>query len=32
MVGLGGQRRVLRWIEDEFVNRRPGKHLLIDLP
>lgn len=30
MVGFGGQRRVLRWIEDEFVKRRPNKHLLIE--
>ena len=30
MVAFGGQRRVLRWIEDEFVHRRPSKHLLIE--
>jgi len=30
MVAFGGQRRVLRWIEEEFVNRRPSKHLLIE--
>lgn len=30
MVAFGGQRRVLRWIEDEFVKRRPNKHLLIE--
>lgn len=29
MVAFGGQRRVLRWIEEEFVKRRPSKHLLI---
>ncbi|MCV0425201.1 MAG: NUDIX domain-containing protein [Roseibium sp.] len=31
MVAFGGQRRVLRWVEDEFVNREPSKHLLIDV-
>lgn len=30
MVAFGGQRRVLRWIEDEFVKRHPSKHLLIE--
>jgi len=30
MVAFGGQRRVLRWIEDEFVKRNPSKHLLIE--
>lgn len=30
MVPFGGQRRVLRWIEDEFINRSPSKHLLIE--
>ena len=29
-VGFGGQRRVLRWIEDEFVHRSPNRHLSID--
>ena len=29
LVAFGGQRRVLRWIEDEFVNRQPSSHLLI---
>lgn len=29
MVDFGGQRRVLRWIEDEFVTRAPSQHLLI---
>jgi dATP pyrophosphohydrolase len=29
MVAFGGQRRVLNWIEDEFVKRSPSKHLLI---
>ncbi|WP_138935487.1 NUDIX hydrolase [Roseovarius arcticus] len=29
MVAFGGQRRVLSWIEDEFVKRTPSKHLLI---
>ncbi|UWQ29542.1 NUDIX domain-containing protein [Leisingera sp. M527] len=29
MVAFGGQRRVLRWIEDEFVKRPPSRHLLI---
>ncbi|MDP0929528.1 NUDIX domain-containing protein [Paracoccus onubensis] len=31
MVAFGGQRRILRWIEDEFVKRRPSKHLLIGM-
>jgi dATP pyrophosphohydrolase len=30
MVAFGGQRRVLSWIEDEFVKRIPSKHLLIE--
>ena len=30
MVAFGGQRRVLRWIEDEFIKRPPSKHLLIE--
>lgn len=30
MVAFGGQRRVLRWIEQEFIERKPNKHLLID--
>ena len=29
MVAFGGQRRILRWVEDEFINRTPSKHLLI---
>tara|TARA_E500000318_G_scaffold55810_2_gene51860 strand:- start:12 stop:377 length:366 start_codon:yes stop_codon:yes gene_type:complete len=29
MVAFGGQRRVLRWVEDEFVERTPSEHLLI---
>ena len=29
MVTFGGQRRVLRWIEDEFIWRQPSNHLLI---
>lgn len=29
MVPFGGQRRVLRWIEDEFVKRPPSEHLKI---
>lgn len=30
LVAFGGQRRVLRWIEDEFIERTPSKHLLIN--
>ncbi|MFC6639184.1 NUDIX domain-containing protein [Sulfitobacter sp. JBTF-M27] len=30
LVAFGGQRRVLRWIEEEFIERTPSKHLLID--
>lgn len=30
LVAFGGQRRVLRWIEEEFVQRPPSKHLLIE--
>lgn len=30
MVPFGGQRRMLRWIEDEFIKRPPSKHLLIN--
>ena len=30
MVAFGGQRRVLGWIEDEFVKRTQSKHLLIE--
>ena len=29
MVSFGGQRRMLRWIEEEFVGRTPSAHLLI---
>lgn len=32
MVCFGGQRRVLRWIEEEFVRRPPCTHLRIPLP
>lgn len=31
MVEFGGQRRVLRWIEKEFIRRTPNRHLRIDL-
>lgn len=31
LVDFGGQRRCLRWIEDEFVKRAPSRHLIIDL-
>ena len=31
MVAFGGQRRILRWIREEFVQRQPSKHLLIEL-
>ncbi|MGB7287522.1 MAG: NUDIX domain-containing protein [Salaquimonas sp.] len=30
LVSFGGQRRVLGWVEDEFVKRSPSKHLLIE--
>jgi dATP pyrophosphohydrolase len=30
LVAFGGQRRVLRWVEEEFIKRTPSKHLLID--
>jgi dATP pyrophosphohydrolase len=30
MVAFGGQRRVLQWIEDEFIKRTPSRHLRID--
>jgi len=30
MVAFGGQRRVLRWIRDEFVLRKPSHHLRIE--
>lgn len=29
LVSFGGQRRVLRWIEEEFVYRTPSPHLQI---
>lgn len=29
MVDFGGQRRVLRWVEEEFVKRQPSEHLRI---
>jgi dihydroneopterin triphosphate diphosphatase len=31
MVAFGGQRRILRWIEDEFIRRPPSEHLRIRL-
>jgi len=31
MVAFGGQRRVLREIEEAFVRRKPTKHLRIDI-
>ena len=30
LVPFGGQRRVLRWIKEEFIDRCPNRHLLID--
>lgn len=30
VVAFGGQRRVLRWVEDEFVKKNLSKHLLIE--
>lgn len=30
MVAFGGQRRVLRWVEEEFTVRTPSKHLKIN--
>ena len=30
MVAFAGQRRVFRQVEDEFVKRRPNRHLRID--
>jgi len=30
LVAFGGQRRVLRWIKEEFIERIPSKHLLIE--
>lgn len=32
IVAFGGQRRVLRCIEEEFVHRTPSEHLQIPLP
>lgn len=29
LVAYGGQRRVLRWVEDEFIKRTPCEHLQI---
>ena len=29
VVAFGGQRRILRWIEEEFVRRTPSEHLKI---
>ena len=31
MVDFGGQRRCLRWIEDEFVRRTPSPYLKIEI-
>jgi len=31
LVEFGGQRRYLRWIEDEFTHRAPSRHLMISL-
>lgn len=31
MVAFGGQRRILRWIEEEFERRTPSEHLRIDI-
>lgn len=31
LVSFGGQRKMLRWIEEEFVQREPSRHLLIDV-
>lgn len=31
MVAFGGQRRILRWIEEEFIQRQPSQHLGINL-
>ena len=31
MVEFGGQRRCLRWIEDEFVRRTPSPYLKIEI-
>jgi len=32
LVAFGGQRRILRWIQEEFIQRQPSQHLCIDLP
>ena len=32
LVAFGGQRRILRWIREEFVHRNPSNHLLIEIP
>jgi dATP pyrophosphohydrolase len=32
LVAFGGQRRVLRWIREEFVQRSPSEHLRIEIP
>ena len=31
LVEFGGQRRCLNWIEAEFIQRRPSRHLIIPL-
>ncbi|MEM9438838.1 MAG: NUDIX domain-containing protein [Pseudomonadota bacterium] len=31
MVAFGGQRRILRWIEEEFILRLPSEHLYINM-
>ena len=31
MVEFGGQRRCLRWIEDEFIRRTPSPYLKIEI-
>lgn len=30
LVAFGGQRRILRWIVEEFIKRTPSEHLLVD--
>lgn len=32
LVSFGGQRKVLRWIEEEFVRREPSAFLRIEIP
>ncbi len=31
-VEFGGRRRVLRWIDAEFIQRKPSEHLRIEFP